>query len=262
GAPKQLSTDLSRLLIISLDGRFRHQYFHTHALPALNQFRNEGVFATEGMQATFSTMTYPNHISIVTGSRDEGQWSDPKVEPIWITATKQAKKSAVLFWPACYNEFNGIRPLIYSWSYTDAIPFREKIDNAVSYFRELPIQLVLLYHEEVDKQGHASGPDSMEVHETGMSNVKQIIRPFFEKYIDPSMVEENIIVGGQFSVIPREGQTQQVIDGLRRIPNVTVYKRNELPQRFHYSKPDHRLGEVFVIPNEGVIFLNVSVEKY
>ncbi|CAF1312841.1 unnamed protein product, partial [Rotaria sp. Silwood1] len=164
---------------------FRHQYFHTHALPALNQFRNEGVFATEGMQATFSTMTYPNHISIVTGSRDEGQWSDPKVEPIWITATKQ-----------------------------------------------------------------------------GMSNVKQIIRPFFEKYIDPSMVEENIIVGGQFSVIPREGQTQQVIDGLRRIPNVTVYKRNELPQRFHYSKPDHRLGEVFVIPNEGVIFLNVSVEKY
>lgn len=22
-------------------------------------------------------------------TRDEGQWSDPKVEPIWITATKQ-----------------------------------------------------------------------------------------------------------------------------------------------------------------------------
>ncbi len=105
-------------------------------------------------------------IGIRLGSRDEGQWSDPKVEPIWITATKQVvfdesdtcmifvffyqtKKSAVLFWPACHNEFNGTRPLIYSWSYTDAIPFREKIDNAVSYFRELPIQLVLLYHESV-----------------------------------------------------------------------------------------------------------------
>ncbi|CAF3060264.1 unnamed protein product, partial [Rotaria sp. Silwood2] len=80
-------------------------------------------------------------------SRDEGQWSDPKVEPIWITATKQAIKSSVLFWPACHNEFNGIRLLIYSWPYMDAIAFREKIDNAVSYFRELPIQLVLLYHE-------------------------------------------------------------------------------------------------------------------
>jgi hypothetical protein len=52
-----------------------------------------------------------------------------------------------------------------------------------------------------------------------------------------------------------------VIDGLRRIPNVTVYKRNELPERFHYSKPDHRLGEIFVIPNEGVMFLNVSIGK-
>jgi hypothetical protein len=49
-----------------------------------------------------------------------------------------------------------------------------------------------------------------------------------------------------------------VIDGLRRIPNVTIYKRNELPERFHYSKPEHRLGEVFVIPNEGVYFFNVS----
>ena len=39
-----------------------------------------------------------------------------------------------------------------------------------------------------------------------MSNVKKIIRPFFEKYIDPSMVEQNLIVGGQFSVIPRKGQ--------------------------------------------------------
>ncbi|CAF4516763.1 unnamed protein product, partial [Rotaria sp. Silwood2] len=90
----------------------------------------------------------------------------------------------------------------------------------------------------------------------GMSNIKQIIRPFFEKYIDPSMIEENIIVGAQFSVTPCEEQTQQVIDGLRRIPNVTVYKRNELPQRFHYSEPDHRPSKVFVIPNEGVMFLN------
>jgi hypothetical protein len=52
-----------------------------------------------------------------------------------------------------------------------------------------------------------------------------------------------------------------VIDRLRQIPNVTVYKRSELPEHFHYSKPDHRLGEIFVIPNEGVMFLNVRREK-
>ncbi len=27
--------------------------------------------------------------SYCLGTRDEGQWSDPNVEPIWITATKQ-----------------------------------------------------------------------------------------------------------------------------------------------------------------------------
>lgn len=27
----------------------------------------------------------------LSASRDEGQWSDPNVEPIWITATKQVR---------------------------------------------------------------------------------------------------------------------------------------------------------------------------
>lgn len=29
------------------------------------------------------------HYCLFVASRDEGQWADPKVEPIWITATKQ-----------------------------------------------------------------------------------------------------------------------------------------------------------------------------
>jgi hypothetical protein len=43
-----------------------------------------------------------------------------------------------------------------------------------------------------------------------MSNVKQIIQPFVEQYIDPSMVEKHIIVGGQFSVIPRQGYVRVI----------------------------------------------------
>ena len=58
----------------------------------------------------------------------------------------QSKKSAVLFWPACHNEFHGVRPLIYSWSYTDDIPLREKMNNAMRYFKELPLDLIMLYH--------------------------------------------------------------------------------------------------------------------
>jgi hypothetical protein len=33
----------------------------------------------------------------VVDTRDEGQWSDPKVEPLWITATKQVEDFFVIF---------------------------------------------------------------------------------------------------------------------------------------------------------------------
>ncbi|CAF5197763.1 unnamed protein product, partial [Rotaria magnacalcarata] len=156
----------------------------------LNRVENEGIKSKNGMQPTFVTMTYPNHISIATGmyqedhgiihnrffdtnlqkivsfdTRDQGQWSDAKVEPLWITATKQGKRSAVLFWPAAHNEFHGTRPLIYSWAYSDNISMREKIDNAISYLRENVVELVMLYHFEPDKQGHIYGPDANETHE-------------------------------------------------------------------------------------------------
>ncbi|CAF3673563.1 unnamed protein product [Adineta steineri] len=307
-AVKRSSEVPPRLLIISLDG-FRHEYLNEHQLPTINQFRNQGVQATHGMRPTYTTMTFPNHISIATGmyqedhgvvhntffdrllnksigmgSRDDGQWSDPNVEPLWITATKQNVKSAVLFWPACHNEFHGKRPLIYSWSYTDSIPFREKIDNAIGYFRELPVQLVMLYHFEPDKQGHDYGPNSPEVKaalfrldsdieyllkrvkedlgddlniiivsDHGMTNVTKVIRPIYEKLLNLSSIEANPLSGALLNVMPRTGQAEQVENNLKNIPNVTVYKLDEMPERFHYSKPKHRLGNLTAIPDEGVI---------
>ena len=97
------------------------------------------------------------------GTGDEGQWSDPKVEPLWITATKQVeshfvishadefeffqnKKAAVIHWPACHNEFHGIRPLAYTKVYSDAVPFREKIDQAIDYFKNSSFDLAMIYH--------------------------------------------------------------------------------------------------------------------
>ncbi|CAF4252842.1 unnamed protein product, partial [Adineta steineri] len=65
-AVKRSSEVQPRLLIISLDG-FRHDYLNEHELPTINQFRNQGVQATHGMRPTYTTMTFPNHISIATG---------------------------------------------------------------------------------------------------------------------------------------------------------------------------------------------------
>lgn len=55
-----------RLLIISLDG-FAHYYLRNYSLPTLNQLQQQGIRTKSGMQPTFATMTYPNHMSIATG---------------------------------------------------------------------------------------------------------------------------------------------------------------------------------------------------
>ena len=55
---------------------------------------------------------------------------------------------------------------------------------------------------------------------------------------------------------------EAVKNGLSRIPDVTVYTRDTLPERFHYSKPVQRLGDIIAIPNEGgVVMSEVSEGK-
>ena len=50
-----------------------------------------------------------------------------------------------------------------------------------------------------------------------------------------------------------------MINALKRIPDVTVYERAKLPERLHYSKPEHRLGDVIALPNdEGHVLSEVT----
>ncbi|CAF4384929.1 unnamed protein product [Rotaria sp. Silwood2] len=91
-----------------------------------------------------------------------------------------------------------------------------------------------------------------------MANVTGVIRPFFEKYLSPTSVETNLLSGALFNVMPKRGLTRKVYNNLSNLPNVTVYRRDELPERFHYSKLEHRLGEITVLPNsEGQIISRV-----
>ncbi|CAF1267981.1 unnamed protein product [Didymodactylos carnosus] len=221
-------------------------------------------------------------------SRDEAQWSSI-VEPIWTTVTLQGKKAAVLFWAHSSTTFHGVLPLIYTWSYTDKISLREKINNALTYFREISdMDLVMIYHPcdnsstqmtkytnvtilcfskllslDTDiqylldkvKQDMHDDLNIILLSDHGMANVKRTIKPFYEKYIDKSMIDDYYTTGATFNVNPKPDKTEEVLAGLRGIPNVTVFTRETMPERFHYSKQLYRLGEIFVIPNEdGIIF--------
>jgi hypothetical protein len=45
-----------------------------------------------------------------------------------------------------------------------------------------------------------------------MANVKRMVKPFFDGYINISMVEKNILSGPLFSVTPRQGQVSYLFN--------------------------------------------------
>ncbi|MFZ9162779.1 MAG: ectonucleotide pyrophosphatase/phosphodiesterase, partial [Burkholderiaceae bacterium] len=113
------------VILVGIDG-FRADYLARGQAPTLGKLARQGATA-RGLTPVFPTVTFPNHVSLVTGRRPAGHgilnntmwdpnipeqifrlrdrqaltnpawWSDS--EPIWVTAAKQGRISSTLFWP-------------------------------------------------------------------------------------------------------------------------------------------------------------------
>jgi predicted AlkP superfamily pyrophosphatase or phosphodiesterase len=179
------------LILISLDG-FRWDYadLHPGAAPTLRALRRDGV-AARALTPVFPSNTFPNHYTIVTGLRparhgivnniffdpahgmffryntaasasDARWWGG---EPIWVTAIKQGKKSAVSFWVGSEAEIGGVRPTFWK-RYDYSIPFERRLDEMMGWLALPPAErpaIVLFYFDETNAQGHRFGPDSPEL---------------------------------------------------------------------------------------------------
>ncbi len=125
------------LILISFDG-FRWDYDSRFPAPNLHALARRGVRAKE-MIPSFPVLTFPNHYTIVTGlypehhgvvannivepgypvkftmSNEEavrdGRWWGG--EPLWVTAERQGRRSAAMFWPGTEAEIRGVRPSYY-----------------------------------------------------------------------------------------------------------------------------------------------------
>ena len=129
-----VSSDLT--ILISLDGTHPDR-LELLADGAIRDFINSGVTAT--LRPVFPTKTFPNHYSQVTGlypashgivgnqmydsrtkkrfditdaaAKQDGSWW--LGEPIWVTAARQDKKVATMFWPGSEAEIKGHRPVFW-----------------------------------------------------------------------------------------------------------------------------------------------------
>ncbi len=299
------------VILVSLDG-FRWDYPEKYATetPRLRELAADGVRA-ERMISCFPTLTFPNHYSIATGLRPEhhgivnNRFYDPALqatfiyknhecavdgrwwggEPIWITAVKQGRRSACLFWPGSEAEIAGARPTYYR-AFDDSLTSAQRVDGLLAWL-SLPAEqrpgFCTLYLDAVDHAGHDYGPDAPEtaaairevdaaldrlctglearglrevtdlviVSDHGMTAVDPAHTVLLDDLVDLNSVQVDCL-GTQAGLRPVQGTAEQLLARVRRVLPAALHGclRSEVPERFHY-RDNPRIPPVLVLADEG-----------
>jgi len=184
--PGQPAPPRPYVVLVSLDG-FRYDYAERYHATHLLAIGKAGA-AAEGMIPSFPTVTFPNHISIVTGqypehhgivgnsfydparkelynmsrSATDGSWY--RYKPLWVVAEEQKVKAASMFWPTADAEIGGVRPSYWS-KYDGSFPNQQRVAKVLEWLKlpesERP-HFITLYFSDVDSAGHSFGPESPE----------------------------------------------------------------------------------------------------
>lgn len=296
------------LILVSFDG-FRWDYPDRGVSPNLAALEARGVRA-EGLIPAFPTKTFPNHYTMVTGllpdhhgivantmwdpsfdgrfsmanraAVQDGRWWGG--EPVWVTAERNGRRTAPLFWPGSEAEIEG-------FSASHWLPFDGGMPNAdrVEWILDLldrPADqrpsFLTLYCDETDIVGHNSGPDSDEmlhaiavvdsalgllidgldrrgllahtnivvVSDHGMSPTSQERVVFVDDYVEletARIIDWNPVV----ALWPDEEDLVDVYGSLRGShPNVSVYWKDSIPAHFQYGSHP-RIPPIIGIADDG-----------
>lgn len=165
----------------------------------------------------------------------------------------------------------------------------------MSWFSEEDFNLVTLYYGEPDNVGHRKGPDHADRKEIikqidrtieylgeairrhhltdklnviitsdhGMTTVKkypQVDEIILSKYLNLfKLTSFEILDYGGFGILtPKPGKEQEVFDTLSNVPNLTVYKKNEIPENFHLAR-SKRLPPIVIVADLGFNLNSVSL---
>ena len=181
------------VLLISIDG-FKPSYLSKSSAPNLFELANRGMMA-QGLISAFPSVTFPNHVTIVTGQTPDhhgivnNTMTDPgttqrfslgsreavenpfwwqESKPIWIAARKQGKVASTLFWPGSETTIDGLRP--NDWlPYDHDMSHETRIKTLVGWLSRPSAErpdFATLYFADVDSAGHSAGPDSQAVQDS------------------------------------------------------------------------------------------------
>lgn len=209
-------------------------------------------------------------------------------EPIWVTTEKQGQKSGSVFYPGTEGEVAGTRPTFWK-RYNEAMSNDARVDTILSWLdlpREQRPTFLALYFSDPDDAGHEFGPVSIEtkkavlkvdydigrlvlglkareifsrinliiVSDHGMAAVNLSNAILLDKLFDTGLATRIFWTREIVSIFPKAGKEDEIYQSLKRRlpPQARVYRKAEMPARFHYSQSP-RIAPLLVLPAEGWI---------
>ncbi len=218
---------------------------------------------------------------------DRGKVEDARFyggEPIWVTAEKQGVRAASMFWVGSEAAVGGVHPSIWK-RYDHHMPFYDRVDSVATWF-SLPENrrphLVTLYFHEPDETSHRFGVRSPEteskiaaldsllgyilstmkaleiypqlniivVSDHGMTDLTPVQTINLTDYVDLTGITQER--AGPFSFLyPVKGRAaRRLVRRLDRIPHLTAYRKEDIPERYHYRN-HYRIKDVLLVADEG-----------
>lgn len=303
-----------RLLVVLLDG-FRWDFAERWNLANFQRLRDMSASAGY-LTSEYPSFSYPNYYSLMTGLHPESHrmtadymFSDDQrdyffsgtnpesnhahwwegAEPLWVTATKQGKKTYMYNWPGCGVTIHGTNPTFCDSSLTTPQGFRDALENAMAKLNNSsnPANLAAVYYDQPDTDGKSFGPNSSEVEVTvrnldiemgllldrlaGLANQVNLIvvSDHGMTSIDPSRVINitsalnnrthylTITEAGPLAVIhTAEGYKEHIFQQLDYFsPFMTVHKKEDIPNRMFYKHGKY-VGDILCVANLGYVIVH------
>jgi len=201
-------------------------------------------------------------------------------EPIWVTAEKQGTKTASYFWVGSEALHDNVLPT-YNYAYNGSVPFEQRIKGVIEWLRLPEVdrpQLIMWYMQEPDGVGHDFGPnhtqtiqmieylDSLvgvfqyKIAELDISNQINVIVTsdhgmceiaedrtiYLDDYIEKEWIKYLDGANPVYSIKAEDEFYDTLYSALSRIKNMQVWKKEDVPDRLHFSK-SQRIKDFVVV---------------
>lgn len=205
-------------------------------------------------------------------------------EPLWVTVEAQGKRAASFFWVGSDIEINGRRPTWFR-TYDAKVPNATRVSTVLDWLA-MPAgtgpAFVSTYFSDLDDAGHAYGPEAPQV-DSAIARVDSLIGAlvdgiiarglarqvdvvvvsdhgmvalaperviYLDDYLDLARVEI-VDLAPVGAISPKPGYESEAFARLKGAhPHLQVYRKSELPGRFHFNTHP-RITKLVTVADEG-----------